>query len=279
MTTKTSKPPTPKASATKAKKKGTTSKGRAHKARQKPRQKAAAPKKQAAGSLKKTQAEKDALFLAALKGGVEVAQKNEEKAKTSRSLKKTVGRTPSTVTPPASDPIPRNALPHKTWKPPFAENNIPTKRSFKEPDNSLDFSFEDNTPSHNQATRQEGKIRRARPLSPHLGVYKVQLTSFLSITHRLTEVVLFGAALLWAVLLLLTPSALDNLLLSPFGGICLAGFVSVLIYHLLGLVRHFLLYVGIGFSLKTLYIIGVLMLVVWSFSALWIAGKMYDVTL
>lgn len=279
MTTKTSKPPTPKASATKAKKKGTASKVRAHKTRQKPRQKTVVPKTQADGSLKKTQAEKDALLLAALKGGVDVAQKSEEKAKTSRSLKKTVGRNTGSGEAPVSDPIPRNALPHKAWKPPFVDNNIPTKRSFKEPDNSLDFSFEDKTPSHNQETRPEDKIRRAQPLSPHLGVYKVQLTSFLSITHRLTEVVLFGAALLWAVLLLLTPSALDSLLLSPFGGVCLAGFVSVLVYHLLGLVRHFLLYMGIGFSLKTLYIIGVLMLVVWSFSTLWIAGKMYDVTL
>lgn len=279
MTTKTSKPPTPKASATKAKKKGTTSKGRAHKARQKPRQKAAAPKKQAAGSLKKTQAEKDALLLAALKDGVGVPQKGAEKAKTSRSLKKSVGRTRGTVTPPASDPISRNALPHKAWKPPFAENSIPTKRSFKEPDNSLDFSFEDNTPSHNQEKRQEDKIRRARPLSPHLGIYKVQLTSFLSITHRASEIILLGAALFWAVLLLLTPSALDSLLLSPFGGVCLAGFVNVLIYHLLGLVRHFLLYVGVGFSLKSLYIIGALMLVVWSFATLWIIGRTYDITL
>lgn len=279
MTTKTPKPPTPKASAAKAKKKGTAAKVRAHKARQKPRQKAAAPKKQAAGLLKKTQAEKDALLLAALKDGVDVPKKGAEKAKTSQSLKKPVGRTRGSVTPPASDPISRNALPHKAWKPPFAENSIPTKRSFKEPENSLDFSFESNTPSHNQETRQEDKRRRARPLSPHLGVYKVQLTSFLSITHRLTEVVLFGAALLWAVLLLLTPSALDSLLLSPFGRVCLAGFVSVLIYHLLGLARHFLLYMGIGFSLKTLYIIGALMLAVWSFLTLWIIGKTYDVTL
>ncbi len=249
-----------------------------HKTRQKPRQKAVASKKQAAGLFKKTQAEKDALLLASLNEGAVPQQEVLTRPKTATSASKRTRPKQGSVLPPVPDPIPRNALPHKTWKPPFAENSIPTKRSFKESDDHFDFSLAEDVPPQNQE-KQQGAIQRTRPLSPHLGVYKVQLTSFLSITHRLTEVVLFGAALLWAVLLLLTPSALDSLLLSPFGGICLAGFVSVLIYHLLGLVRHFLLYAGIGFSLKSVYIIGALMLVAWSFATLWIIGKTYDITL
>ncbi|MGB1230477.1 MAG: succinate dehydrogenase, cytochrome b556 subunit [Holosporaceae bacterium] len=278
MTTKTSKPSTPKASAAKAKKKGAASKVRVHKTRQKPRQKAAVPKKQAAGLFKKTQAEKDALLLASLNEGAVPQQEVLTRPKTEKSASKRIRPKQGSVLPPVPDTIPRNALPHKTWKPPFAESSIPTKRSFKESDDHFDFSLAEDVPPQNQE-KQQGAIQRTRPLSPHLGIYKVQLTSFLSITHRASEIVLFGAALFWAVLLLLTPSALDSLLLSPFGGVCLAGFVSVLIYHLLGLVRHFLLYMGIGFSLKILYIIGALMLVVWSFATLWIIGRTYDITL
>lgn len=41
-------------------------------------------------------------------------------------------------------------------------------------------------------TFEEKNARLKRPLSPHLSIYKPQITSMLSITHRITGFVLFG---------------------------------------------------------------------------------------
>lgn len=101
-----------------------------------------------------------------------------------------------------------------------------------------------------------------RPLSPHLQVYRPQLTSVLSITHRATGVVLaIGLFVLvyWLAALAAGPEAFAaarGLLESWFGRIVLLGFSFCLFYHLCNGIRHLFWDAGLGFELKTVYASG-----------------------
>ena len=118
---------------------------------------------------------------------------------------------------------------------------------------------------------------RPRPLSPHLIVYKVQLTAFLSITHRLSEILLWFVAVVATVILCLTPSALDALLLSRGGHLAGTLFLIVFLYHILGLLRHFLLHKKVGFKLSHIYFIGWSMLLLWLSLSILFLGHMYGI--
>ena len=103
-----------------------------------------------------------------------------------------------------------------------------------------------------------------RPLSPHLQVYRPQITSVLSITHRLTGVVLAFAALLlayWLASAAYGPEAFERaqaLLESWFGRLVLFGFTFALFYHMCNGIRHIGWDMLLGFDLKTLRFTGVL---------------------
>lgn len=101
-----------------------------------------------------------------------------------------------------------------------------------------------------------------RPVSPHLQVYRPQITTVLSILHRITGVVLaigaFGIA--WW---LLAVSASDyhyaqfgDLARSLPGQIVIGGFSYCLIYHLLNGLRHLLWDSGHGFEIRQIYMTG-----------------------
>ena len=83
-----------------------------------------------------------------------------------------------------------------------------------------------------------------RPLSPHLQVYRPQLTSVLSIIHRLTGVALaFGTLLLvyWLVAVASGAAAYDTaqgLIGSVLGRLLLFGWSVALFYHLCNGIRH-----------------------------------------
>jgi len=87
---------------------------------------------------------------------------------------------------------------------------------------------------------------RERPLSPHLQVYKPQLTSVLSITHRGTGVALAAGTLLllyWLLALADGPDSYaraQSLLGSWLGQVVLFGFTFALFYHLCNGIRHLL---------------------------------------
>lgn len=97
-----------------------------------------------------------------------------------------------------------------------------------------------------------------RPLSPHLQVYKPQITSILSITHRATGVVLcFGAMLLTYWLMAATYGELvfadaQAILGSWIGQLVLIGVVFSLWYHFCNGIRHLAWDAGWGFELPTL---------------------------
>ena len=97
--------------------------------------------------------------------------------------------------------------------------------------------------------------RGKRPLSPHLQIYRPQITSILSILHRVTGVGLtLGMVLVvwWFVAAALSPgyfALVDGLLTSWFGVLVLATYVWALWYHALNGVRHLFWDAGWGFDL------------------------------
>jgi succinate dehydrogenase / fumarate reductase cytochrome b subunit len=98
------------------------------------------------------------------------------------------------------------------------------------------------------------------PLSPHLQVYKPQLTSVLSITHRATGVVLSVAGtaimLYWLIATALgseTYSAAQVILGLLPAKIVLFGWTGAFYYHLLNGIRHLLWDTGWGLDLPTAY--------------------------
>ena len=105
-------------------------------------------------------------------------------------------------------------------------------------------------------------MNRPRPLSPHLQVYKPQLTSILSILHRGTGIVLsIGSVLLvsWILVLTLGESAYQiysKLIDNWFGKFVIFGFTFGLFYHLSNGVRHLFWDAGYGYDLKYAYISG-----------------------
>jgi succinate dehydrogenase / fumarate reductase cytochrome b subunit len=95
------------------------------------------------------------------------------------------------------------------------------------------------------------------PISPHLQIYRLPLSAILSITHRLTGVIL---ALGSVILICLLASAADSAssyqgfavhLGSWYGQIFLLGFVFSLYLHFCNGIRHLFWDVGMGFELET----------------------------
>lgn len=120
---------------------------------------------------------------------------------------------------------------------------------------------------------------RARPVSPHLQIYRWTPTMAMSIVHRATGIALYAGMLLvawWLVAAATSPSWFDwaNWLLgSWFGLLVLVGFSWALIHHALGGVRHYIWDTGVGLDKKTattlssLTLVGSLLLT----AALWAA--------
>ena len=107
-----------------------------------------------------------------------------------------------------------------------------------------------------------------RPLSPHLQVYKPQLTSVLSITHRGTGVFLsLGALALtcWLVALAISAELFNifhQFMVTWYGKLFLASFVFSLFYHLANGIRHLFWDAGLGLEISTTYKSGYLMVLV-----------------
>jgi succinate dehydrogenase / fumarate reductase, cytochrome b subunit len=106
----------------------------------------------------------------------------------------------------------------------------------------------------------------ARPLSPHLQIYRWQLTSVLSILHRAAGVALTAGAILlvwWLVAAASGPDAYENVtdfLGSWLGLLLLFGWSLSLFYHLCNGIRHLVWDTGHGLDLKSTYFGGWLVL-------------------
>lgn len=125
-------------------------------------------------------------------------------------------------------------------------------------------------------------LKERRPLSPHIEIYRIQLTSLLSILHRCTGMVLYGGAILCALWFLALAEGsqsydvMRGFLLHPIGLIMLMGLSFSFFYHLCNGMRHLLWDVGIGYDLVDVYKSGwtvvILAIVLTGFA--WILGIM-----
>ncbi len=104
------------------------------------------------------------------------------------------------------------------------------------------------------------------PLSPHLQIYKWQISSLLSITHRIVGVVNFFAITLicfWSLYLLVGGDSYEiiyGFLNSFFGKFTAIGLCWTFSFHILNELRHLFWDFGYGFDLKISKITGVLAL-------------------
>jgi len=95
-----------------------------------------------------------------------------------------------------------------------------------------------------------------RPLSPHLQVYRPQITSVLSIFHRMTGVMLVLGALLvvwWVVAAAAGPdyyAMVMGWLTSWLGLLVLLGFTWAILFHLCNGIRHLFWDAGYGYELE-----------------------------
>lgn len=98
-----------------------------------------------------------------------------------------------------------------------------------------------------------------RPLSPHLQIYKPQISSTLSILHRATGIALSAGTLLlvyWLVSAAAGPEAFataQGLIGSILGRILLFGWSFALFYHLGNGIRHLAWDAGWGFELPVMH--------------------------
>jgi succinate dehydrogenase / fumarate reductase, cytochrome b subunit len=94
----------------------------------------------------------------------------------------------------------------------------------------------------------------ARPLSPHLQIYRLTLTMLMSIVHRITGGALYvGTVLLawWLIAAASDPNAyatFQSVASSFLGRLVLLGYTWALIHHMLGGVRHLIWDTGAGFG-------------------------------
>jgi succinate dehydrogenase / fumarate reductase, cytochrome b subunit len=105
-----------------------------------------------------------------------------------------------------------------------------------------------------------------RPLSPHLQVYKPQLTSMLSIVHRGTGAALCAGAVLITLGLLALADGFESwnqfraLCATWYGKAVIGAFALALIYHWLNGLRHLGWDSGYGLDIKQTYATGKLLL-------------------
>jgi succinate dehydrogenase / fumarate reductase, cytochrome b subunit len=107
------------------------------------------------------------------------------------------------------------------------------------------------------AHKKSEDIASKRPMSPHLQIYKPQITSVMSILHRITGVILSVGLLmfLWFIGSLAggpeTYSTFVGFSSSFLGIIAIFGFVLALSYHLCNGVRHLAWDLGYGYKIET----------------------------
>ena len=103
------------------------------------------------------------------------------------------------------------------------------------------------------ARTTDGRVVK-RPLSPHLQVYRPQISTVLSILHRITGIALSAGTLLlvwWLVAAAVSPHAFDTVqwfIASPVGLVVLFGWTLSLWYHFWAGIRHLVWDAGYGYG-------------------------------
>ena len=127
------------------------------------------------------------------------------------------------------------------------------------------------------------KVLAARPLSPHLQIYRWTWTMAMSIFHRATGCALYAGTVLvaaWLLAMAAGPVAYDRAAWffgSPIGLLILFGYTWALMHHMLGGVRHLTWDTGFGFepgvrmmmARLTLILSPILTVLIWTVAYLW----------
>ena len=104
------------------------------------------------------------------------------------------------------------------------------------------------------------------PLSPHIQIYRWQISSLVSISHRVTGIINIIAITLicfWASLLLLGESNYEMIkifLSSIFGKFTVLALTWSFLFQVLSEIRHLFMDLGYGFELQTTKITGLLVI-------------------
>ena len=107
-------------------------------------------------------------------------------------------------------------------------------------------------------------MQNNNPLSPHLQIYKWQISSLLSITHRIVGVINFFAITLicfWSASLLLGQNNYQSVQIffnTIFGKFLSISLCWTFSFHILNEIRHLVWDAGFGFDLKVAKISGLL---------------------
>lgn len=116
-------------------------------------------------------------------------------------------------------------------------------------------------------TTHENTSASERPISPHLTIYRPQITTVMSILHRITGLALafgtvFLVAWLWAAAY--SPdcfTGLHGFFGSILGKIMMFGWSLAFYYHLLNGIRHLWWDLGHGFDMRSVEISGLVVAV------------------
>ena len=105
-------------------------------------------------------------------------------------------------------------------------------------------------------------MSKPRPLSPHLQIYRLPLPALMSISHRISGVVLSTGTVLvavWLMMLAAGKTSFDlaqSLVGHPLGQLLLFGYSLALFYHACNGVRHLFWDAVIGVNIPAIYASG-----------------------
>ena len=109
-------------------------------------------------------------------------------------------------------------------------------------------------------------MKNKNPLSPHIQVYRWQISSLVSISHRITGIInitVITLVCLWVSLLLLGESKyeiINSLLNSIIGKFIILSITWSFSFQVLSEIRHLIMDFGYGFELKTSKITGLIVI-------------------
>ena len=104
------------------------------------------------------------------------------------------------------------------------------------------------------------------PLSPHIQVYRWQISSLVSISHRITgiiNIIAISLICLWISLIFLSEDKYDtiNLLLNTMvGKFIILGITWSFSFQILSEIRHLFMDLGYGFELRTTKLSGLIVI-------------------
>lgn len=122
-----------------------------------------------------------------------------------------------------------------------------------------------------------------KPLSPHIQIYRWEVTMLVSILHRATGIAMVagGALVVWMLLALASgPQAYEcfqKFIGSPLGSLMLLGWTVAIFLHMGNGIRHFFMDVGKGYgkvaarrsALAALAFAVIMTLIVWCVACPW----------